>query len=1255
MTPAEKFIRKARQAEVIATLPAEVIKNILNKYEVLGSIEVNEIDESVLYDNEMTYRTILLPIVYRTLYSIVGGKAYNQLKSSIPHIDKVLTDKNGRDRFFGKYGKKLAQNGVEFDEYEELSRELIELVLDFFGVKIADSEEELEEADIIEDLDDDIDLSSLEDTSDELEEAEDEPEETELDKLKDTWGDKLDIVINGVMSTYKKLYASGYGLVSPCGVLTNIGAVRSTTDGRIIQSGNKAMDMELFRVIVGELKGNYDLYAENEKEPDIFEIERAGKPIIYSGMHLQFMFGHLRFCKGINKYLKEHNIENKSTTKVLKWETMQGFIRETIERYFYTAYQKYGVTSEATDNDMQIANKINTELSKNLKNVIILAERKKGVNTRVRIASDSVIDVEGLIGKMRSALNVGTDNSINVRQVGKYEDGVLDINVVYNEKKFSQDTLFAYQVLDILEEQGIKPRWDNVILGKKDNGTIMTYNFKDKRNAVYAIYASSGAGKGVMTLNLIASAVADLCKILYVDGKPDMGEVLADIAWKNGVEAPVYNGVSGKGSEMLENRGTSRRVENPFMDAENIPNGIFITDNEAKKFMLITTYLRGIELICDMAAYRSSQDLPGDDWVVAFVDECEQASVAEIDTNECLDRAEAKRKTEKDENGKRINPSTDDILQFINNYRTWQQSIKSKFKTCITSTFRYANMTTMFIWQSTKFPEQYKNKSVIAGVIDASAGVITKIMGRGAAVNYGSKVFGTPTSLEKATWYDARFKERGGGYFAIGKDATSNNMEVFRPFNIYSDANHKALIVENAKAVGISEEDLKGVSLDNLGNVIPEVGFDGYITKMLAKYNLTMADQMASSYEYFNTFITGRGGYANLNCYMFDCHSFNVEAGGSSDEGMQDGFSTENLGKYYFSEAAEESGELEDKLDEYGEEISKDGITSGYNGAINEANAKRIDEYRKGVKEAYKAKFDGESVHQSIFDPDINPDTSTVGVELVNGKIKVNDKSGFDVIPVDKENFVETQENEKGTVGRFIGKLMDNSYGMNYNFKQRWQFILDAISRSFPRDSMVMRVHVLYDVIMVNNKIVNVTDMLDDGYGIMLEDIVNFSSMLRRFPSIKEIRLDQESFRWVAKEFSTTNIGVYEVFKHGKNLDRLIVESASGTYEITRDGRNMDETNRRQSEAEFRQQIDQMSAGYNTRVKKKGSVYMHRMSDTNFGFTKNNWGRVKNNFIGTNGKRHVVRGTLWLGLAAVTGTVGSIFWGGAKVMKKFGK
>ena len=85
-------------------------------------------------------------------------------------------------------------------------------------------------------------------------------------------------------------------------------------------------------------------------------------------------------------------------------------------------------------------------------------------------------------------------------------------------------------------------------------------------------------------------------------------------------------------------------------------------------------------------------------------------------------QGENSRKGAKDENGKRINAANDEITQFVRGYKAWQQSIKSKFKTCITSTFRYANMTMMFIWQSTKFPEQYKNKSIIAGVIDASSG-----------------------------------------------------------------------------------------------------------------------------------------------------------------------------------------------------------------------------------------------------------------------------------------------------------------------------------------------------------------------------------------------------------------------------------------------------------------------------------------------------------------------------------------------------
>lgn len=1252
----DKAIIKLRQAEVIATLKAETIKDILNKYEIVASIESGDTSEELLYSNSQIYTIIMMPVVYKVIYNIVGSPEYNKFRGSIPKIDKVLSDKSNRDSFFAKYGKKMIEKGFDINEYEELSENKI---IDILATLGAEETNEYEDVDILDDLEieDELDINDLIENNNlsknDSEYEDNKSSDNEIDRLKSVWGDKVEIVIGGILNTYRRLYESGYGLTPPCGVLTNIGAVRSTTDGRVIQSGNKALDMELFRSITNVIRGQYELYAENEKEPDIFEIERAGQPVIYVGMHLQFMFGHIRYCKGLQSYINRNNINNESTTRMIKWGDMSGYIREKLEEYFYKAYIKYGVSCDATDNDIQITNKINRELSKNLKNVIILAERQKGVNTRVRIASDSPIDIGRVISEMDKYLNVGTDSSIAIRQVGDYKDGVLDINVVYNERKFSQDTLFAYQVLDKLKEQGIRPRWDNVILGKKDDGTIMTYNFKDKRNAVYAIYASSGAGKGVMTLNLIASAVADLCKVLYVDGKPDMGEVLADIAWKHGIEAPVYNGVSGKGSEMLENRGTSIRQENPFMDSENIPNGIFITEQEKQKYMLITTYLRGIELICDTAANRSSQDLPSNDWVTAFVDECEQASVAELDVMDFLDRAENNRKNAKDDNGKKINASTDEILTFIRDYRAWQQSIKSKFKTCITSTFRYANMTVMFIWQSTKFPEQYKNKSIIAGVIDSSSGVITKIFGRGAAVNYGSKVFGTPTSLEKTKWFDGRFTKRGGGYFAIGKDVNSDSMTVFRPFNIYSDANHKELIIENAKAVGMSESDLVGVSLDNRGNVIPEVGFEGYITKMLIEYGVTVEEQLGASYEYFNSLVRQNGIHNNLNEYMFDCHSFNSEA--------------KEAGGGFASSMGIDSEDIEDDLVEFGDDTFSDNIESilkqdisdeysdiynsthkdGYNKAVDELNNRRINEYREGVKHAYDAKFNG----NNSYEPDIQYNNSTVGVELQNGKINIRDTSGFGTIDIDASQYVEVDDSSRNILDRFKSRLMEDRYGMNYNFKQRWQFLLNSISSAFPRDNMVLRVNILYDLILANNKIVNINSILDTEYGIMLEDIVNFKSLLMRFQNIKELVLDSETVGWVAREFGQNCIA--ELFKNGSRLEKIVIDNGSGNVRVINRQKLAAENNSIYNEEELRRQIDQVSAGYSSRAAKKGQVYMERISKGSLGFTKKSWSNVKNNFSSNGGRRHIGKGIFWIGASAITATVGGLFWGGKKIAQRF--
>ena len=1280
------------------------------------------------------------------------------------------------------------------------------------------------------------------------ENSEEETEDKKLEALKKVWKGKLAPVVNSIMSSYDILYKSGYGLESPAGVLTNLGIVKSTSDGQLVYGGDRVVDMEVFSALSKCLGDTFKYYADKNEEPSINVIKRSNLPVTYANVHLKFMFGHIRYCAGkhsLKRYLTKNNIilpsekragkegkVNSSEVKVIVYDDIRNWIKETLEDYFYQAYIDSGVTDDITQDNIEIVNSVNTLMSRSLKNVIAVVTWKKGVNTRLRICSDTPIDCQAVVDTLTNTLNIGTASTVEVKQMGEYKQGVLDINIIYNERVFSQDSLFAYQVLDILDAQGIKPSWDNVILGKKDDGTIMTYNFKNKKSPTYALYAASRSGKGVMTLNLLASALADGCKLFYIDGKPDMACTIADIAWKQGLDAMTYNGVAGKGDEMLENRGNCIRKENPFGSAPLIPKDLFISDAEVRKFMLITTYLRGIELLCAAAADRSSKSkqMSGSDWVVAVFDECEQAAVAEGDVRSCLDRAEANRKAAKDKKGKKIDLTKDETYKFIQDYRNWAELVTSNFKTCVSSTFGFANMTVFFVWQSTMFPEKYKTTSAIAKIVAGASGNIVKIVGRGAAVTNGSTSYGTPNSLKQAkvTWYDERFSGEKGGFFAIGGNVNSDGMKVFRPFNVYSDADHKELILENAKAAGLTEDDLKGSQLDDDGRVIPEVGFEGYVNSLLKRFNLNAAQQINAGWAYADNFVREAGLGEGINQFMYNTHTFIAE--GRSDkiempnvnEGMNpDDIGTEDTEKdeeiHFGNEIVDEvvkKGEdapskyaqemldkinaqreekptkvlptkrlMENKSDEYLAEYHKKIASKAY-ASLNSFNLSdrtpnsgnglkvisillsnlvyicqrgvadqnfiikcikdKLNPSNKGKVAAmlgyFKTVMDGTMPHDYMPHAEDMANLQRIGLGMIESEAKVQEDMGESLVFSDEifsdnnskvidsgfDNFVDNQDfdsidipsdmftNEevyenvmnrartgndpagnvtysastgktaytrgddlrihmipRGTsdvvvlspktyinagfskqdpLYKMRTKIFETEHGTSREFRRRWDLLLDSIIAAFPSPSMVVRVTLLPDIMSANNRSVDTSAVLDNEYGIELEDIIEFRRMFKKLPMIKELLLDDTTFAVLVDQYGSSAQELWQVFNQNRALRRISIIK-SGTNNITTVTRETfsktaNELAARAADAKFGSDLEMMMALKNPAFDSKPIGYRNRFWEG----TKKHSGQAWQNAIKSMSKDNpsILKTAGWAVTAGVAFGAGSVISGAIK-------
>ena len=1361
----------------------EIKSDILLKYGFLADAVSEGSAENLIKSNRDTYGIILCDTVLNWLKmeKSAGSPLFTKYVQQYPGIVRLITDNNLIDKL-------LKNTGLEKRRFETF--ENIDNALKCFGIEDIGSIDSINEDELelnINDEFDDIDFQSLFDDDilegdddsefddsefdDYLDDEEDDSvkkdnnnDETgksdedekitseksgntkEIDEklykdIKDTWGSKIDSVVQSIMITYSMLYESGYGLVSPSGILTNNGIIRSNTNGQLNYTGERPIDIEIFNAVQAATGNRFSSFADVNEKIDIHNIRNSKSTIIYTGQHLKYMFGHIRFCAredSLKKYMTKHKIllpseakkksadelkgykVNDSETKIIKYATIKGWIKETLENIFVRSYIESGVTTDINQDTIDIVNEVNILLSKTLKSCIVVAERKKGVNTRIRISSDEPLDVGKIIKTLTDRLNVGASRIIKVNQIGDYANGVLDVNIIYNDKSYSQDALFAHQVLDVLEEQGIVPSWNNVILGKKDDGTIMTYNFKDTKNPIYGMYAGTRSGKGVMTLNLLASALADGCKVIYVDGKPEIAVTLSDIAWKKGLDACVFNGLEVNPNFGLENRGNCIRQSDRFASAEHIPDDIFTTEDDLTLFLLTVHYLRGIELVIKMAKDRMDKCSP-DDWMVVVFDECEQFAGQEKTVESVLDRAYDRRKKAIDPNDpkgtRKINITKDPAAIFIDDYRMWRERLESEFLTGVKSAFGKGNITLFFVWQSSKFPNTYKSSSSLARMVESSRSKMVKIIGKSGVEQGGSNDFGNATTLKDMKWYDKRFSGDIGGFFAIGSNIISG-MKVFRPFNIYSDSNGRDLILTNAEAAGLKPEDLIGSQLDEDLNVIHEVGFEGYTDKLLGRIGLDAAQQLNIGFNYANESVVKLGLGNSLLDFIYNAHNF-------SGNTMADELSELNFDE--ITPEGTDSIPLDDMDDEvldfgddgyddfeYGDDIKVDTDDSnvihkyGVRKASPESSTMReVLQQQELIKKARlesevdmeyynddedvigRQTFDaGEAVPEGVWTTDEDTGEEVLhcnGKRLTREDVKelssilnlpINEKKTFqaggktgrqryindiprtsEVIGLTTKNSIVASMDDYDTAERFHKTFFKGLWGTRWEFQKRWEAVLASISKNI-NPNMVTRVTINSDNMFVNNRQVAMMNILGGDADVRLEDIVEFKTLLKKFPQLKSLAMDAVITQRLCEIYPDDPVG--ELFRQSSSLQTIVfigdswgTNSEQVTRQMYMEGIAQEMLAEKRDKSLLKSQIDAVAASKNPRLKQKSPGYQSRVWESTKKFQGDAWKTVGQNITGNNPS--LLKATTISAAAIIALGVGGAIAGFGKILSLFNR
>lgn len=441
-------------------------------------------------------------------------------------------------------------------------------------------------------------------------------------------------VIQELLKRYTSLFASGYEVSKPAGILTKEGIVKvsgssrtvvedtvSTTKIYSVVKSNLEFEEVNTRSIVGIANAIYSNYTQGNT-----------KILYFPNKMLEFAYG---LCAptgenqdSLNTYTKHSDANNwskyrsneleKAVRALVKRSTV-GFIMNIMEG---DDYRSQNITN-------RLGNFL-IYLQACLSMCVLFTEYKTGnINGEHEVASFKlrICDPEGhLIGRdltpsiLKEAF-MGGVGKVPFSYPPRVEE---DVCVVEYAHEFNHDMaqatpLFAYKALESLKEQGIELSFENLILGMAENGTILrggSNGVNLTKHLTHNICAGSQAGKGVMTLNVLASGIASKKNIFYLDDKPDMSSLLKYLA---------PNMVVINGSDIQPGYDSFNQWQN--MTISNVPDEVLEAFNVNPSWSDLgdLVYMRTLKLVIALLMVRGSghteSNFGGDEGVLLVVDE----------------------------------------------------------------------------------------------------------------------------------------------------------------------------------------------------------------------------------------------------------------------------------------------------------------------------------------------------------------------------------------------------------------------------------------------------------------------------------------------------------------------------------------------------------------------------------------------------------------------------------------------------------
>lgn len=570
-------------------------------------------------------------------------------------------------------------------------------------------------------------------------EADDEPMEEESEQPAKDYSSEITTRVSALMKRLESIYRSCFELERADGVLLPTGCLEfkqvktTTADGKTttvlkLVTYPGTLFQSIYKAIVNNLTG-VEL-----RIPQYIQTEPSAENIRKYNYYPLTMYRYAIGRVGKKAYNDWGSFK----------EALQGAVEEKFNEY-----------AEAGLLDTPMS-----EIEDGLSSCILLLKNSPSEGYKFRISIPRAkFDIEGLEESLHSI--PGCDSARVLITEEKSIPGLMDIQIIIDSDKFFSKPSWAYKALEVTLGEGKAPSLtEGLPIGSEISGKIAKYKLNPSSGFMTYLAAGSGAGKGVLTLSLLASAIGSGIPVFYVDCKPDMAELFWELSKKYGVSTFAYDG------------GTTKNPNSGVVYSTRMPKEV---QGVYSDYAGVLHYLKCLEVMLALARARATGELEkenerGYQECYFVFDECEAVQGQLVELSKVL--------VGNTKSG--VQKSDPSLYEYSSKLVKWLSELSTELGYYIKTSGRKSSVYSLFIAQDTN-TQRWKSLPLGTGSVEMFTQVLTantvhKILGKGCTGKYG---------LDGAKLADSDRALIEGNRFFIqfdGSEATPETAQLFKPF-----------------------------------------------------------------------------------------------------------------------------------------------------------------------------------------------------------------------------------------------------------------------------------------------------------------------------------------------------------------------------------------------------------------------------------------------------------------------------------------